>query len=124
MMSKSSNPGKQDHPLEFGLRRTCNPPPAVDLKTIFFCGVDDFILDDLYHRTKGQSASTASALRASDSVRLFGPRESGETPILAPKKSTEWDTLVDFLGYTVDTHTMPIAIPKKVETIKRTLDTE
>ena len=56
-----------------------------------------------------RTAPTASASLASDHVRLFGRGEEGATPILAPKKSTDWDTTIDALGFTVNSHTLRIS---------------
>ena len=42
-----------------------------------------------------------SAFLASDHIRLFGPGEAEATSILAPKKSTVWDTTVNLIGFTV-----------------------
>ena len=53
-------------------------------------------------------------------VKAWG--EKGVTPILAPKKSTEWDNTIDVLGFTINSHTMRISFPrKKVDAIKRSL---
>ena len=72
-----------------------------------------------------QSALVASASLASDHIRLFGPGEAGATPILAPKKSTDWDTTVDLLGFTVNTHTLRISVTEeKIDAIRRTLEQE
>ena len=55
-------------------------------------------------------------------MRLFGPGEVGVTPILAPKKSTDWDTTRDALGFTMSPHTMRISVPReKIEAIKKSL---
>ena len=62
--------------------------------------VDDFILVRVQQDPSDQTALIASASLASDHVRLFGPGEEGEIPILSLKKSTNWDTTVDALGYT------------------------
>ena len=67
----------------------------------------------------------ASASLASDHIRLFGPGEAGATPILAPKKSTDWDTIVDLLGFTVNTHTLRISVTEgKIAAIRLTLEQE
>ena len=54
--------------------------------------VDDCLLIRVQHSDDGKSALIASASHASDHVRLSGPREEGVTPILSPKKSSDWDT--------------------------------
>ena len=66
--------------------------------------VDDYLLIRVQHLSDN-TALIASASLASDHVRLFGPEE-GVTPILAPKKSTDWDTTVDALGFTINSHTI------------------
>ena len=72
--------------------------------------VDDFILVRVQQDPSDQTALIASASLASDHVRLFGPGEEGEILILSPKKSTNWDTTVDALEYTINTHTIKILI--------------
>lgn len=87
--------------------------------------VDDFLLARVQQDENNVSALIASASLASDNVRLFGPGEVGETPILAPKKSTDWDTSIDALGYTIDSHSMRISIfQAKLEAIKLLLERE
>ena len=49
---------------------------------------DDFSMASMHRNASDQTALIASASLASENVRLFGPGEKGETPILAPKKST------------------------------------
>ncbi|CAM9599745.1 unnamed protein product, partial [Sphacelaria rigidula] len=58
--------------------------------------------------TRGASTSLASG-----HLRLFGPGECGKTPILAPSKSTDWDTTMEGLRYTLNTHGMRISVPTK-----------
>ena len=66
-----------------------------------------------------------SSSLASDHVRLIGPGEEGEIPILSPKKNTSWDTTVDALGYTINTHTMRILITQeKVAALRDLLERE
>lgn len=46
----------------------------------------------------------------------------GIPPILVPRKSTDWDTKVDALGYTINAHTMRIPNTReKVEAIRNLL---
>ena len=71
------------------------------------------------------TALIASASLASDNVRLFAPGEKGETPILAPKKSTMWNSTVDDLGFTINNHSMRISVTKeRVEAIRHVLERE
>ena len=52
-------------------------------------------------------------------MRLFGPGEDGVTPILTPKKSTNWHTRIDALGFTINSHTLRISCTREnTETIK------
>ena len=84
--------------------------------------VDDFLLVRVQHADDDRTALTASASLASDHVRLFGPGEEGATPILAPKKSTDWDTTIDALGFTVNSHTLRTSITREqTEATKRLL---
>ena len=56
---------------------------------------------------------------------MFGPEEADATPILDPKKSTDWDTTVDLLGFTVSTHTLRISVTEgKISAIRLTLEQE
>ena len=61
-------------------------------------------------------ALVMSASLASDYVRLFGPGEPGETPILAPKKSSSWNTALEFLGFVINSHTLEISVTTKKST--------
>ena len=70
-----------------------------------------------------QTALVSSVSLASDHVRLFGSGERDEVPILAPKKTTDWNSIVDALGFTINTHTMRISITKeRVDAIRDTLE--
>ena len=63
-----------------------------------------------------------SASLASDYVRCFGPGEPGETPILAPKKSSNWNTTLEFLGFVINSHTLDISVTiKKAQAIQTAL---
>ena len=47
------------------------------------------------------------------------------TPILAPKKSTDWNTEIEALGLTVNSHTMRISVSReKIEALQQALQTE
>ena len=86
--------------------------------------VDDFIMASMQRNASDQTALIASASLASANVRLLGPGEKGETPILA-KKSTDWNSTVDALGFTINTHNMRISVTKeRVEAIRCILDLE
>ena len=75
--------------------------------------VDDYLRIRVQHSDDDTSALTASASLASDHVRLFGPGEEGVTPILAPKKSTDWNTEIEALGLTVNSHMMRISVSRE-----------
>ena len=87
--------------------------------------VDDFIMARVQADPTNQSALVASASLASDHIRLFGSGEAGATPMSAPRKSTDWDTTVDLLGFTVNTHTLRISVTEeKIAAIRHTLEQE
>ena len=122
-------------PWEIGKPRQVPPCVRVKNKDVprggphepFFATVyvDDFIMARVQADPTDQSALVASASLASDHTRLFGPGEAGATPILAPKKSTDWDTTVDLLGFTVSTHTLRISVTEeKIAAIRHTLEQE
>ena len=78
--------------------------------------VDDYIEIRVQDGSQDLSALDSSASLASDHLRLFGPGLEGETPILAPKKSTNWDVELEFLGWKLNTHTGRLSLPpEKVE---------
>ena len=83
--------------------------------------VDDYLLIRVQRSDNDKTALTASAPLTSDHVRLFGPGEEGVTPILAPKKSKDWNTTIDVLGFTVSSHKMRISFPRKADAITRLL---
>ena len=84
--------------------------------------VDDDLLMRVQHLDHDTTALTASASLASDHVCLFGPGGTGVTPILAPQKSTDWNTIIDALGFTINSHTMRISLTReKNEAIARLL---
>ena len=75
--------------------------------------VDDFIMVSVPVDSFHQTALVVSFSLASDHVRLLGSGEKDEVPILAPNKSTDWNSIVDTLGLTINTHTMRISITKE-----------
>ena len=75
--------------------------------------VDDFIMVSVPVDSFHQTALVVSVSLASDHVRLLGSGEKDEVPILAPNKSTDWNSIVDTLGLTINTHTMRISITKE-----------
>ena len=84
---------------------------------------NDFIMASVQLNSSDQTALIASASLASDNVSLFEPGEKGETPILAPKKSTDWKSIVDALGFTINT--MRISVTKeRVEAMRLILEQE
>ena len=98
-------------------RRKKNDP---FLTTVY---VDDFLLASVQQADADRSPRVASASLASDCVRLFGPGEDGVTPMLGRIKSTNRDTTIDALGFTVNRHTLRISFPRqKTEAIKALLN--
>ena len=78
-----SRPESEQKPLEGG-------GPNEPFLTAVYVG--DFIMVSMQLDPSDQTALIASASLAPDNVSLFGPGEKGETSILAPKKSTDWNT--------------------------------
>ena len=126
---------KITEPWEIGRPRQVLPCVRVKNKDVprggphgpFFATVyvDDFIVARVQADPTDQSALVASASLASDHIPLFGPGEAGAIPILAPQKSTNWDTTVDLLGFTVNTHTLHISVTEgKIAAIRLTLEQE
>ena len=72
------------------------------------------IMASVQRNASDQTAVIALASLASNNVKLFGPGEKGETPILAPRKSTDWNWTVDALAFTINTHNMRISSLRKV----------
>ena len=70
--------------------------------------VDNHDLIRAQQSDKDKPDLVVSASLASDYVRLFGPGEPGETPILAPKKSSNWNTTLQFLGFGINSLTLEI----------------
>ena len=76
--------------------------------------VDDYLEIRVQHSDGDTTALIASASLGSDYVRLFGLGEGevGVTPILTPNKSTDWDSTICGLGFTISSHTMRISVPR------------
>ena len=84
--------------------------------------VDGYVLMKVQRADNGMTALIASASLTSDHVRLLGPGEEGITPTLAPAESTDRDTTIDALGFTINSHTKKISLPRvKVDAIKKLL---
>lgn len=85
--------------------------------------VYDFLLEKVQYSPADQFALVAFSSLASDHVRLFCPGEEGGTPILAPKKSTDWNTTKEVLGFPINTHTMRISMTQqKADAIREPLE--
>ena len=56
-------------------------------------------------RSDDKTALMASASLVSDHVSLLGRGEQGVSPIVAPKKSTNWDSTIDAVRFTIKSHT-------------------
>ena len=74
------------------------------LNTVVY--IDDHGLIRAHQSEEEKPALVVSASLVSDYVRRFGPGEPGKTPILAPKKSSNWNTTLEFLGFVVSSHTL------------------
>ena len=84
--------------------------------------VDDHGLIRAQQSDEDKSALVVSASLASDHVRFFGPEEPGEIPILAPKKSSNWNTTLELLDFVINSHTLEVlATTKKAQAIKTAL---
>ena len=117
----------------WGAGKPTQIPPGVKVNALqkggpnepFFTSVSccGFIMASVQVDSFDQTALVASASLASDHVRLFRSGEEDEVSILAPKKSTGWNSIVDALGFTINMHTMRISITKeRVDAIRGTLE--
>lgn len=69
------------------------------------------------------SALQVSASLASDCVRVFGPGDLGEPPILSQAKSSYCDVNITFLRRNINTHTGQISLPyEKIGGLRDILD--
>ena len=83
--------------------------------------VDDYLLVRV-QRSDDKTALMASASLASDHTSFLGPGEQEVSPIFAPKKNTNWDSTIDALRFTGNSHTMRISFPREnANDIKRLL---
>ena len=84
--------------------------------------VDDYLQLRVQHSDDDTSAKISSVALGSDHVRLFGRRKVGVTPIPAPQTNTDWDTTIDALSFTINSHTTRVSVPRKnIEGIKSLL---
>ena len=78
--------------------------------------IDDFMLVRVEQEPSDQIEIIVSASLASDPAKR-------RNLIISPQISTNWDTTVHALGYTVNTHTMRITTtPEKVAALKELLN--
>ena len=82
--------------------------------------VDDHGLIRAQQSEEDKSALVVSASLASDYVRLFGPGEQVETPTLVPKKSSNWNTTLEFLGFVTNSHTLEMPVTTQQESTSNT----
>ena len=75
--------------------------------------VEDCLNVRVQHSDDDTTVLIAPAFLGSDHVRLFGPGGVRVTPILAPEESTDWDTTIDALGFTISSHTTKIRLRAK-----------
>lgn len=65
----------------------------------------------------------SASLPASDYLRRFGPGLTGETLILAQRKSTKWEVELVMLGWKLNSHTGRVSLhTAKITSPLRTLD--
>ena len=124
---KIVKPWETGSPTQIPAGVTTNVPRKEGANEPFLTSVYvyDFIMASVQRNASDQAALLASTSLASDNVRLFGPGKNSETPIRAPKKSIDWNSTVDALGFTINTHTMRISVTKeRVEAIRSILDLE
>ena len=110
MMShvKIVKPWKTGSPTQIPTGVRVNAPRKGGPNEPFLTSVyaDDLIMASVQRNASDQTALIASASLASDNVRFFGTGEKRQTPILAPKKSTDWNSTGDALGFTINTLSM------------------
>ena len=75
--------------------------------------VDDSILASVQVDSFDQTALVGSASLDSDNMVLVGSGEKENKPILAPKERTDRNSIVDALGFAINTHIMRISITKE-----------
>ena len=111
-----------DHSRTAGRKNSCEQRGKLSSPFHTVVYVDDHGLIRAQQSGENISALAVSASLASDYVRLFGPGEPGATPILAPKKRSNWNTTLDFLGFVINSHTFEIsATTKQAQAIKTAL---
>ena len=72
---------------------------------------DDRLMVEVQWYPSGIRCLTASASLASDHFRLFGERTSRDPPLLSAREASSWDTLLEVLGWEIDTAAMTISLP-------------
>lgn len=92
---KNVGPGKNESLIEFR-EVGVNPAKGEDLidPVLAAVYVDEHLLARVQQDQTGQTALIAPASLTSYHIRSFRPGEEGKTPILAPKKITDWKTTV------------------------------
>ena len=92
----------RQHELQGTLPSNCAFPPDVgggDLDPWWVSTfVDDALLVEMENTPRCLQASQSFA---SDSFRLFGTRNHGESSLFAAEKITSWDTRMDMLGWSL-----------------------
>lgn len=68
--------------------------------------INDYIQIPVQHDKEDLDALDASASLASDHLHLFRVELVGETLILAPTMSANWELELDLLGWKLNTHTL------------------
>ena len=75
--------------------------------------VDDALFVELESPMRGRRCIRALQSFASNSFRLFGSRNGGESPLFAREKITSWDTRMEMLGWMIDTVAMKISVTQE-----------
>ena len=95
--------------------RDCGPVPGSGGSTgsYFFVRyyVDDGILVELQWWPDGRRCLRAVQSLASDHFRLLGERGVSDPPLLSARKTTNWDTQLEVLGWIIDTEALTVTLP-------------
>lgn len=73
--------------------------------------VDDGIMIEVYWWPDSRRCRRAVQSLAYDHVRLLGESRASELPFLSASKITNWDTILEVLGWIVDTETLTVTLP-------------
>ena len=121
---KLVKPWETESPTQIPTEVRINAPRKGEPNEPFLTSVlvDDFVMASVQRNASDQTALIASASHASDNVSLFRPGEKGQTHILTPKKSTDWNSTVDALGFIINTHNITTCEPPSLTKGQKPLD--